>query len=74
MSETIETSRIIPASPERIFNAWLSAEEHGKMSNGGATYEPDGRFTASDGYIAGKTLEAVPNRRFVQAWRTTEFP
>ena len=33
----------------------------------------EGEFSAWDGYIFGKTLELTPNRRIVQAWRTTEF-
>ena len=33
-----------------------------------------GKFSAWDGYISGKTLELDPERRIVQAWRTTEFP
>jgi activator of HSP90 ATPase len=33
-----------------------------------------GAFTAWDGYIWGKTLEAEPHRRIVQSWRTGEFP
>ena len=75
MSEGFEVSRVIPARAERIYNAWLSAQEHGAMAGGtAATYEPDGRFTAWDGYISGKTLESEENRRIVQAWRTTEFP
>jgi len=74
MSENITVSRIIPARPERVFNAWLSPEEHGKMIGSSATAEADGRFTAWDGYIEGRTLEEVPPSKIVQAWRTTEFP
>lgn len=33
-----------------------------------------GRFSAWDGYISGSTLELEPDRRIVQAWRTSEFP
>jgi len=33
-----------------------------------------GKFTAWDGYIFGRTLELEPDRRIVQAWRTSEFP
>jgi hypothetical protein len=66
---------VIPARAERIFNAWLSGEEHELMTGGGkATYEPDGTYTAWDGYISGKTLEQEPGSRIVQSWRTTEFP
>lgn len=74
MSENIKVTRIIPAGPERIYNAWLDADEHGKMIGSLATSEDDGRFTAWDGYIEGRTLEEVPPSKIVQAWRTTEFP
>jgi uncharacterized protein YndB with AHSA1/START domain len=75
MSETIEVTRVIPAKPERVFNAWLSGDEHGLMTSSTATYdESTGEFTAWDGYISGKTLEKDAARRIVQSWRTTEFP
>jgi uncharacterized protein YndB with AHSA1/START domain len=74
MSENITVSRVIPAPPERIYNAWLDADEHGKMTGSIATSEDDGRFTAWDGYIEGRTLEEVPPAKIVQAWRTTDFP
>jgi vacuolar-type H+-ATPase subunit H/uncharacterized protein YndB with AHSA1/START domain len=75
MSESIEVSRVIPARPERIFNAWLSGDEHGLMIGSTATYnDATGEFTAWDGYISGRTIEKKTGARFVQSWRTTEFP
>ena len=74
MSESIEVSGVIPAAAERIFNAWLSADEHSKMVGNSATYAADGSFTAWDGYITGQTLEQTPHSRIVQSWRTNEFP
>ena len=44
------------------------------MTGGIATDEGDGRFTAWDGYITGRTVSSVPHTKVVQAWRTTEFP
>ncbi|MBX7113290.1 MAG: SRPBCC domain-containing protein [Myxococcaceae bacterium] len=74
MSENIEVSRIIAARPNRIFEAWLSGDEHGKMIGSSATVDADGSFSAWDGYISGSTLVREPYRRILQAWRTTEFP
>src|SRR3954471_16695404 len=74
MSESIEVSRVIPATPEAVYKAWLSASEHGQMTGSTATYnEADDTFTAWDGYITGKTLEKQPFSRILQSWRTTEF-
>jgi len=76
MTESIQVSAVLPASPQRIYKAWLSGKEHSAMTGGEATVDPKvgGRHTAWDGYIEGATLELEPHRRIVQAWRTTEFP
>jgi uncharacterized protein YndB with AHSA1/START domain len=74
MAENIKVSDIIPAPPERVYTAWLDPKEHAKMTGGTATDEGDGRFTAWDGYITGRTVSSVPHSKLVQAWRTTEFP
>jgi uncharacterized protein YndB with AHSA1/START domain len=74
MPDQIVVKRIIPARPERIFEAWLSEEEHSKMTGSFAQQQKDGVFVAWDGYITAKTLEKQPFSKIVQSWRTTEFP
>ncbi len=74
MADQIVVKRVIAARPERIFEAWLSDEEHSKMTGSFAQAQKDGVFVAWDGYITAKTLEKQPFSRIVQAWRTTEFP
>jgi len=76
MSESFEVSTVLPASAERIYEAWLSSDEHAAFI--GASAEIDaaigGRFSMWDGYIEGVNEELQPHRRIVQRWRTTEFP
>jgi uncharacterized protein YndB with AHSA1/START domain len=75
--DSFEMSTTVPASPQRVYAAWLDSEQHGSMTGGGpAEVDPvvGGRFSAWDGYISGQTLELEPPRRMLQAWRTTEFP
>ena len=74
MAQNLKVSDIIPAPPERVYSAWLDPHEHAKMTGGVATDEGDGRFSAWDGYITGRTVSSVPHSKVVQAWRTTEFP
>jgi len=76
MSEKLELSIILPASPGRIYQAWLDGEEHGAFTGSPAGVEArvGGSFTAWDGYIWGITLEMEPERRIVQSWRTGDFP
>jgi activator of HSP90 ATPase len=69
-------SMVLKASPQDIFEAWLSSQGHTAMT--GSPAEVDGKvggaFKAWDGYIWGETLELEPARRILQAWRTNEFP
>ena len=69
-------STVISASSSEIYKAWLSSKGHAAMTGSAAKVngKVGGKFTAWDGYIFGSTLELTPNRRIVQAWRTSEFP
>ncbi len=62
-------------SVSNIFNAWLSSEGHSNMTGGEAKVSKTvgDTFEAWDGYISGKNLEIVHNKRIVQSWRTMEF-
>jgi activator of HSP90 ATPase len=75
MSYDYELTEILPASPDAIYRAWLSSDEHGAMTGGSATIDPTvgGAYEAWDGYITGRTLALEPGRRIVQSWRTSEF-
>jgi uncharacterized protein YndB with AHSA1/START domain len=76
-TDTIEISRILPATPERIYDAWLDAAEHTAMTGSPATIESavvGGRFTAWDGYIDGSCLALEPGVRILQSWRSDDFP
>jgi activator of HSP90 ATPase len=70
-----EVSDEIPASPEGIYEAWMSSEGHSAMTGAEAHVGPavGDEFDAWDGYIHGKTLELEPSRRIVQSWRSTQF-
>ena len=76
MESKFTISEVILATPEQIYQAWLSTKGHSAMTGSPAEVEArvKGKFSAWDGYIFGETLELKPNQRIVQAWRTTEFP
>ena len=76
MLEAFQVSAVIPARPERIYEAWLDSTEHSEFTGGSATIDPviGGRHTAWNGYIEGTTIELEPGRRIVQTWRSSEFP
>jgi activator of HSP90 ATPase len=64
-----------PVEPSVIYNAWLSTDEHTAMTGAGADVSDTvgQTFTAWDGYITGKNIECVPNKKIVQQWRTSDF-
>ncbi|HVU03654.1 MAG TPA: SRPBCC domain-containing protein [Polyangiaceae bacterium] len=74
--ESLRLTTTLPVTPDRVYAAWASADEHSRMTGSPATGEAkkDARFTAWDGYITGTFVLLDPPRRIVQMWRTQEFP
>lgn len=75
MAKDFEVSAVFSASPQEVYDAWLSSDAHTEMTGGDAevSSEVGGTFEAWDGYIEGTNLEIGPGLRIVQAWRTTQF-
>ena len=76
MEKPLKLSVLLSASPEELYHAWLSSEEHGRFTGSKAEIvnRIGGKFTAWDGYIEGTTLELRPYTKIVQSWRSTDFP
>lgn len=74
--DSLSISEVIPASPDRIYAAWLSSAEHSAFTGDKATVEPyvGGKHSSFDGYAVGRTIELQPGRRIVQTWRAEDFP
>ncbi|HVA69880.1 MAG TPA: SRPBCC domain-containing protein [Acidimicrobiales bacterium] len=70
-----EVSDQIPATPQEIYDAWMSSEGHSAMTGGAAHVDPviGGEYDAWDCYIRGTTLTPEPPARLVQTWRSTRF-
>lgn len=70
-----ELTAVLPATPQAIYEAWMSSHGHTAMTGAEATVDPrpGGAFEAWDGYINGRTVALDPGRRIVQTWRTSEF-
>jgi uncharacterized protein YndB with AHSA1/START domain len=75
-NESILISEVIPATPQRIFSAWMDSTEHSAFTGDEAIVVPEvgGEHQSAGGYIKGRTLELNEGSRIVQSWRTTEFP
>lgn len=74
MNGTLEISRVVPTSPERIYNAFLNPHEHSALTGEKATLAPDGSFLARNGQVKARTLRLETARHIVQQWRSKDFP
>jgi uncharacterized protein YndB with AHSA1/START domain len=74
--DSLSISELIPAPPERIYEAWLSSDEHTAFTGDKAVVEPfvGGSHSTLDGYAVGRTVDLQPGRRIVQTWRAEDFP
>jgi activator of HSP90 ATPase len=75
MSYSYELTCELPASPQAVYEAWLSSAGHSAMTGAKAkaSKKIGAAYSAWDGYIVGRNLALDPGRRIVQSWRTTEF-
>ncbi len=68
-------STILPATPNQVYDAWMSSKGHAAMTGSPASISPEigGEFDAWDGYIHGKNINLERGLLIVQSWRTSEF-
>lgn len=66
----------LPGSPAAAYAAIMEASRHAEFT--GAPAEIDAReggaFGCYGGHVHGRTIELVPGRRIVQAWRAKTWP
>lgn len=69
-------SPVMPVTPRRIYDAWLSSEQHTAFTGAPAdvSARKGAKFTAHAGYIQGTNVELERGTRIVQTWRTKDFP
>ena len=76
MTHSFTVSAVIPATPKAIYDCWLTGRGHAQMTgtnSATASTKVGAKYTAWDGYIAGRNVALVPGKKIVQSWRTTEF-
>jgi activator of HSP90 ATPase len=87
-AEAIHQEPIFKASPQRVYDALMDAQQFQKIEQLGAatksmdvttkpaviSREAGGAFMLFGGYIVGRQIELIPNQRIVQVWRTMSWP
>jgi len=73
--ERIKVSSTLPTSPKNLYNSWLSSKEHSNFSGGSVKINAriNGKMSAWDGYITGKFVELIQNKKIVQTWKSSNF-
>ena len=75
-TKNIQQSVVFSASPHVIYEMLMDSKKHAKFTEAPAKISKKigGIFTAYDGYIEGKNVELVPDKKIVQTWRGNEWP
>jgi activator of HSP90 ATPase len=75
MSKVIQQTVIFKASPHEVYEALMDAKKHAAFTGGKASMSRaiGGKFSAYDGYIAGKNIKLVPDKKIVQDWRAVDW-
>jgi activator of HSP90 ATPase len=72
MTKTIQQSVKFNASPEKLYEMYMDSKKHSASTGFPAKLgrKAGSRFTAFGGMLEGRTLELVPGKMIVQAWRS----
>ena len=72
---TINQTVIFKTSPDKVYDAIMSASEFSEVTGAPAEIaaEEGGAFSCFGGQIVGRHIELVPNERIVQAWRVSSM-
>ena len=76
MARLIRQSATFKAEPHAVYEALMDSRQHARFTGSPArlSRKVGGEFSAYGGYITGRNLELVPDRRIVQAWHASEWP
>jgi activator of HSP90 ATPase len=75
MSRIIKQTVTFKATPHAVYEALMDSKKHAAFTGGKASISRTvgGRISAYDGYIAGKNVELVPDKKIVQDWRAVDW-
>jgi uncharacterized protein YndB with AHSA1/START domain len=75
-TKTIAQTVTLPARPAGVYAALIDEKQHAAFTGNPAKIDPrvGGVFMCYGGYISGVTVELVPAKLIVQAWRAKGWP
>ena len=74
-TKTIKQTVTFKTTPYEVYEALMDSKKHTVFTGSKAkiSRKVDGKFTAYDGWIEGKNLELVKDKKIVQAWRGADW-
>jgi len=75
-TKTIEHKVLFQAAPKDVYDALMDGKKHSQFTGEPAKMraKAGAPFTCYGDYITGVTLDLVPGKRIVQAWRSQGWP
>jgi activator of HSP90 ATPase len=72
---TIKQTMTFYVSPYEVFNALMDSKRHAAFTGAAAKISKKigGNVMAYDGYITGKNIELIQDRKILQTWRASEW-
>lgn len=72
----MKQTALFRAAPSEVYELIMDSKKHAAFSGGSAkiSRKVGGKISAYDGWITGKNLKIVPNRKIVQEWRGDDWP
>ena len=73
-TKTINQEVMINASPHEVYAVLMNSKKHSELINSNADISPGvgGKFKIYNGYIEGKNIELVKDKKIVQDWKGEE--
>lgn len=75
-TRTIKQIVIFKASPHDVYEALMDSKKHARFTHSKAdiSKKVGGKISAYDGYIDGKNIELVQDKKIVQSWHASDWP
>jgi activator of HSP90 ATPase len=74
-TKSVRQKATINAKPSEVYEALMNSKKHAKFTGAPAKIgsKVGDKFTAYGGYVEGKNLNLIKNKKIVQAWRGSEW-
>ncbi|OGY79404.1 MAG: hypothetical protein A3B74_01015 [Candidatus Kerfeldbacteria bacterium RIFCSPHIGHO2_02_FULL_42_14] len=75
MSKNIRQTLTLPVTPHEVYEALMKSALHSQFTRSTAriSAKVGGKISAYDGYIEGKNLELLSDKKIVQRWRASDW-